>query len=115
MPLYQLGRECVAALPGVANDDIMDVNVDVSGQEVDVTTFKDVPVEEVLTQVAISDVTIEVTCTHHSAEVGDQQACTVAGLTGLDAVVLKIAMGGLSPKGVRTYTISYGVIPSEAA
>lgn len=113
MPSYKLGRDAVASLPGVNNNDIKSVTLNASANQIDVTTFKAVPLTSWEYMAGLIDVTIDVTCHQHTAEVSDRGAATIASLSGLDAVVLEVKES-VSPKGVVEYTISYGLIPSDA-
>jgi hypothetical protein len=113
MPTYKLGRSCVADVPGIVNDDIMDVDMNVQGTEEDVTVFKSTAVTNIETMVTLADVSFDVTCTAHDCAVGDEGDFVLAGMdtedNGLQAVVLDIKMAGLTPKGVQQWTVSYGV------
>lgn len=109
MPTYKLGRECVATLPGVTNDNIQDVTISVQGTEIDVTVFKATALTQVESTVGLSDVTIDVNCTAHTATIGTQGAMTLASLDGeLEAVVVDVKER-VTPKGLVEYTVSYGV------
>lgn len=107
---YKLGRDAVCTLTGVTNDNVMNVTINASATQIDVTTFKDVPLTHWDYMAGLIDATIDVTCTSHEATVGDRAAATIAGITGLDAVVLEIKES-VTPKGVLEYTISYGLVP----
>lgn len=108
---YKLGRDAVANLPGVSNDDIRDVTINASANQLDVTTFKSVPLTQWEYMAGLVDVTIDVVCTHTTAVVNDEAAVDIAGLpTDLNAVVLDVKES-VSPKGVVEYTVSYGLVP----
>lgn len=111
MPAFKLGRDAVATLPGVDNIDIVDVTVNVTADELDVTTFGTTAITAAKYQAGMIDITIDVTCRHHTADVGETGAQDVAGLPStLDAVVLNISER-VTPRGVVEYTVSYGLIP----
>lgn len=111
MPAYKLGRDAVATLPGVSNADIVDVTINVTGDQLDVTTLGTTAVTAAKYQAGMVDITIDVTCRHHSATVGETGAQDVADLpTDLDAAVLSISER-VTPRGVVEYTVSYGLIP----
>lgn len=111
MPAYKLGRDAVATLPGVSNDDIVDVTVNVSADELDVTVFKATALTAASYQAGLVDITIDVVCRNHTADVGDTGTQTVAGLpSDLDASVLSVSER-VTPRGVVEYTVSYGLIP----
>lgn len=112
---YKLGRDAVATLPGVVNDDVISVTVNVSGNQLDVTTFKATPLTQWEYMVGLVDITFDVTCTSTDATVGDVGACNVAGLgdgDGLEATVLEIKQS-VTPKGKVEYTVSYGLQTAE--
>jgi hypothetical protein len=112
---YKLGRDCVATLPGVTNDDIITVTANVQTNQQDVTTFKATALTEAVYMAGLTDITIDVTCTSHDATVGDVGACNVAGLgdgDGLEATVLEIKEA-VTPKGKVEYTVSYGLQASD--
>lgn len=106
---YKLGRDAVADLPGVDNEDIVDVTINVSANQLDVTTFKTVPLTSYEYMAGLADITIDVTCRDHDAEVGDSGTQAVAGLPNdLKAEVLEIKES-VTPKGLVEFTISYGL------
>lgn len=110
---YKLGRNAVADLPGVDNDDIKDVTINVTADQVDVTVFKATAITEAEYMAGLTDVTIDVVCTAHAAAVGDTGACGVADLpSDLDACVLSISET-VNPRGIVEYTISYGLVAQE--
>jgi hypothetical protein len=112
---YKLGRDCVATIPGVVNDDIITVTANVQGNQLDVTTFKATALTQWEYMAGLTDITIDVTCTNHDAAVGDVGACNVAGLgdgDGLEATVLEIKET-VTPKGKVEYTVSYGLQIAE--
>jgi hypothetical protein len=109
MPTYKLGRDCVATIPGVQNADIQDVDINVQGNEIDVTVFKDSPLEQVEMTIGLADVSFDVTCTAHNATIGQEGTMTLAHLDSqLNAVVTDIKES-VTPKGFVQYTVSYGV------
>lgn len=111
---YKLGRNAVATLPGVSNDDITDVTINVTAEELDVTTFKASAITAAEYQAGMIDITIDVTCRNHTAVVGDTGTQEVADLpSDLDAVVLSVSEK-VTPRGVVEYTVAYGLIPQEA-
>lgn len=109
---YKLGRDAVCTLTGVANDDVKSVTINAAATQIDVTTFKDVPLTSWEYMAGLIDATIDVVCVAHTANVSDRAAATIAGITGLDAVVLEIRES-VNPKGMVEFTISYGLIPSD--
>lgn len=112
MPTYKLGRDCVATLPGVANDDIIDVTINVSGNQLDVTTFKTTALTQWEYMAGLVDITIDVKATHCSGEVGDVGTCDVADLpSDLQATILDIKIKP-NMKGMVEYTVSYGLQPA---
>lgn len=111
---YVLGRDCVAELPGVNNNDVMSVSLNVSANELDVTTFQDVPVTDAVFMAGLVDVTIDVTCTNHGATVGQFGDCKIAGLDDYSAEVKAIVLDikeAATPQGLVEYTLSYGLTP----
>lgn len=113
--IYKMGRDCVATVPGVSNNDIIDVDVNVQGNEIDVTTFAATgSVTEVKTMIGLADVSFDVNCTAHNATVGQTGPLTLAHLDDtLSAVVLDIKLNGVTPKGLVQYTVSYGVFVDD--
>lgn len=109
---YKLGRDAVCTLTGVTNDDVKSVTINAAATQLDVTTFKATPLTSWAYMAGLIDATIDVTCVAHTASVSDRAAATIAGITGLDAVVLEIREN-VTPKGMLEYTISYGLIPSD--
>ena len=110
MAKYKMGRACVATIPGISNNDIKDVTVNASATELDVTTF---PATGSLTDAeympGLIDVTIDVTCTHTTATVGQVGEQDVANIdSSLAAVVLDVKES-VSPKGIVEYTVTYGL------
>lgn len=109
---YKLGRDAVAQLPGVDNADIRDVTINVTADELDVTTFLSTAITEAAYMPGLIDCTIDVVCMHHSATVGATGSQDVAGLpSDLEATVLTIN-DRVTPRGVVEYTISYGLSPA---
>lgn len=113
MPTYKLGRDAVADLPGVNNDDIRSVTINASANQIDVTTFKATALTAYEYQAGLTDVTIDVVCTDHTATVGDSDATTIADITGMDAVVLEVREA-VTPRGIVEYTVTYGLKPTAA-
>lgn len=109
---YKLGRDAVADLPGVANDDIISVTANLSAAELEVTTFKSTAITHSVYTTGLIDATFDVTCVNHTAENGDRGPATILSLTGLDAIVVDIKES-VTPRGVVEYTVTYGVIPSD--
>lgn len=112
---YKLGRDCVADIPGVANDDIINVTINVQANQLDITTFKSTPLTQWEYMAGLVDITIDVTCTSTDAVVGDSGPCDVAGLGAdgdLEANVLEIKQS-VTPKGRVEYTVSYGLQAPE--
>lgn len=112
MPTYKIGRKQVTTAPGVDNGDIKSASLKVSGSEQDVTVFKSTPLTQIETMVGLVDITFEIVCTATTAERGDSGSFIIGGLDGsamqLDAIVTEVKMG-VTPKGIREYTVSYGV------
>lgn len=111
---YKLGRDCVADLPGVENDDIIDVTINVSADEQDVTTFKSTPITKAEYMAGLIEVSIDVTCTNVDGAVGDSGTYDIAGLpSDLHAVILEVKdKPGI--KGKVEYTVTYGLQEPEA-
>ena len=109
---YKLGRDAVADLPGVDNDDISNVTATVSAAELEVTTFKATVLTHSVYMPGLLDATLDVSCVKHTAALGDRAAAIILSLDGLDAIVLDIKESA-TPKGVVEYTVTYGVIPSD--
>lgn len=109
---YKLGRDAVASLPGVDNADIRDVTINVTAEELDVTTFLSTAITEAAYMPGLTECTIDVVCMNHAATVGDEGAQDIAGLPSeLQATVLNISER-VTPRGTVEYTISYGLSPS---
>jgi len=106
---YKLGRNAIASLPGVSNDDIKDVTINVSAEQLDVTTFKATALTAAEYMCGLTDVTVEVVCTNHTAEVGDVGAQSIANLPPtLEATVVSV-QERVTPRGLVEYTISYAL------
>jgi hypothetical protein len=103
MAKYKLGKLALITAPGVTLDDVVDVDLNASGDEVDITVFGDT---EKQIGCGLLDVTVEVTATNHSAIVGQVGPITVGGLSAVSCVVLDVK-NTVSPKGRHEYTISY--------
>lgn len=109
---YKLGRDAVATLPGMDNDDIIDVTINVSADELDVTTFGTTAITAPVYMAGLIDVTIDVSCTAHTAVIGNKGTLDVAGLpNGYDAVVVDVKEA-VNPKGKAEFTVTYGLIES---
>jgi len=112
---YKLGRDCVADLPGMANDDIVDVTVTASASQQDVTTFKSTALTQNEYMAGLVEITIDVVCTHHTAALGDHGPQDVAGLPAdLEAEVVDIKES-VGPKGRAEYTVTYGLREPDPA
>lgn len=103
MAKYKLGKNALVTAPGVSLDDVVDVDLNASGDEVDITVFGDT---EKQIGCGLLDVTVEVTATNHSATVGQTGAITVGGMSAVGCVVIDVK-NKVSPKGRHEYTISY--------
>ncbi|NBT79554.1 MAG: hypothetical protein EBT04_14140 [Betaproteobacteria bacterium] len=103
MAKYKLGKLALITAPGVILDDVIDVDLNASGDEVDITVFGDT---EKQIGCGLLDVTVEVTATNHSATVGATGPITVGGMTAVGCVVVDVK-NKVSPKGRHEYTISY--------
>jgi hypothetical protein len=103
MAKYKLGKNALLTAPGVSLDNVVDVDLNASGDEVDITVFGDT---EKQIGCGLLDVTVEVTATQHSATVGSTGAITVGGMSAVGCVVLDVK-NKVSPKGRNEYTISY--------
>jgi hypothetical protein len=103
MAKYRLGKNALITAPGVDLDNVVDVDINASGDEVDITVFGDT---EKQIGCGLLDVTIEVTATSHSAAQGQTGPITVGGLTAVGCVVLDVK-NTVNPKGRHEYTITY--------
>jgi hypothetical protein len=103
MAKYKLGKNALLTAPGVSLDNVVDVDLNASGDEVDITVFGDT---EKQIGCGLLDVTVEVTATQHSATVGSTGPITVGGMTAVGCVVIDVK-NKVSPKGRNEYTISY--------
>jgi hypothetical protein len=103
MAKYKLGKSSLITAPGVNLDNVVDVDLNASGDEVDITVFGDT---EKQIGCGLLDVTVEVTATNHSATVGATGAITVGGMSSVACVVLDVK-NKITPKGRSEYTISY--------
>ena len=81
MAKYKLGKNALLTAPGVSLDNVVDVDLNASGDEVDITVFGDT---EKQIGCGLLDVTVEVTATQHSATVG----ATTSMLSQSDALLL---------------------------
>lgn len=112
---YKLGRDCVSVLPGVSNDDIVDVTINVTADQLDVTVFKSTPLTQWEYMAGLIDVSIDVVCTHVDGEVGDFGPYDVASLPAdLEACIVEIKEKPTT-KGKVEYTVSYTLQEPEAA
>lgn len=118
MPAYKLGRNAIATVPGVENDDIKDATINVSAEQLEVTVFGEDALTDSKFMAGLVDVTVDVTCTHHSATVGQTGTIDIAALPNspngtpveVDGIVLNISEK-VTPRGVVEYTVSYGLTP----
>ncbi len=119
MPTYILGRDQVADIPGVDNDDIKRVTIRASGTENDITVFTATALTTSLSQVSLVDVSVECVCTHHTAAVGDDGDFEVADIEGVADWGVHLHVSDIrmnvTPKGMKEYTISYVVAPAPPA
>jgi hypothetical protein len=106
MAKYKLGKTALITAPGVLIDDVVDVDLNASGDEVEITVFGDT---EKQIGCGLVDVTVEVTATNHSATVGQTGPVTVGGMSAVTCVVIDVK-SKVSPKGRYEYTITY--VPS---
>lgn len=112
---YKLGRDAVSTIPGISNDDIIDVTANVSADELDVTTFGSTAITTPVYMAGLVDVTVDVVCTHHTCTIGQHGAQVVAGLpSGYDAVVLDVKESA-NPKGKAEFTVTYGLVQSSGS
>ena len=113
MPTYALGRNAVLAAPGVSNDNVKDATLNVNAEQLDVTVFGGVALTESVYMAGLVDATVDVTCTMHSATVGQTGTLTIASLPNdLDGVVLSVSEK-VTPRGVVEYTVSYGMVAQD--
>lgn len=111
MPTYKLGRNAIANVPGVENDDIKDATINVSAEQLDVTVFGGDALTDSKFMAGLVDVTVDVTCTDHSAVAGQIGTLDIAALPDtVDGVVLNVSEKA-TPRGVVEYTVSYGITP----
>jgi len=112
---YKLGRDAIADVPGVANDDIVDATINVSSTDLDVTVFKSTAITELVHMVGLIDISIDVNCTNVTEEVGFQGAFDIAGLpnTDFELVILNITEKP-NQKGKVEYTVTYGFAEAAA-
>jgi hypothetical protein len=103
MAKFKLGKNALLTAPGVILDNVIDVDLNASGDEVDITVFGDT---EKQIGCGLLDVTVEVTATQHAATVGQTGTITVGGMTAVNSVVMDVK-NKVSPKGRNEYTISY--------
>lgn len=110
MAKFRLGKNAPITAPGVDADNVVDVDLNASGDEVDITVFGDT---EKQIGCGLLDVTVEVTATSHSATVGSSGSVTVGGISALDCVVLDIKEK-VTPKGRHEYTVTYAPTKSTS-
>lgn len=112
MPTYKLGRNAIADVPGVDNDDIKDATINVNAEQLDVTVFGAASaLTESKFMAGLVDITVDVTCVAHAAVVGQTGTLGIASLPNtIDGVVLNTSEK-VTPRGMVEYTVSYGVTP----
>lgn len=112
---YKLGRDAIATVPGVENDDIVDATINVSSTDLDVTVFKSTPITELVHMVGLIDISIDVNCTNVSQGIGFQDAFDIANLPNDDfeLVILNITEKP-NMKGKVEYTVTYGFAEAAA-
>jgi hypothetical protein len=103
MAKYRLGKNASITAPGLDSSNVVDVDINASGDEVDITVFGDT---EKQIGCGLLDVTVEVTATAHSAVVGATGAITVGGMSAVSCVVLDVK-SKITPKGRVEYTVTY--------
>ena len=104
MAKYKFGKNAVSTPPtGVINDNIVDAEISVSGDELDITVFGDT---EMQVTPGLADATFDLTVTSHSTSVGATGTITIAGFSAHPVIVTNID-SKVSPKGRFEYTISY--------
>jgi hypothetical protein len=104
MAKFKLGKNALLTPPSGLNfDDVVDVNINVSGDELDATVFGD---SESQVTPGLADITFEIVCTNHSTTAGATGTITAAGFTALPVMVDKIS-GKVGPKGRWEYSITY--------
>lgn len=111
MPTYKLGRNAIATVPGVENDDIKDATINVNAEQLDVTVFEGAALTDSKFMAGLVDITVDVSCTAHDAVAGQTGTLTIASLPNtVDGVVLSVSEK-VTPRGVVEYTVSYGITP----
>lgn len=112
---YKLGRDSIATLPGVANDDIVDATISATATDLDVTVFKATAITELVHMAGLVDISIDVNCTHVSQAIGYQGAFDIADLPNVDfeLVILDIKEKP-NMKGKVEYTVTYGFAEAAA-
>jgi hypothetical protein len=111
---YKLGRDAVTDLPGMANCDIIDVTVNVSADQLDVTTYGATALTEPVFMAGLVDISIDVMCTETTAGIGDRGTCGVADIpTAFDAIVLEVKESA-NPQGKAEFTVTYGLVETGA-
>lgn len=112
---YKLGRDSIADIPGVDNDDVIDATINVSASDLDVTVFKSTPIDEIVHMAGLVEITVDVNCTNVEGAIGDHDTFSIAGLptAGFELVILDIK-DKVTPKGKVEYTVTYGFTEAEA-
>lgn len=111
---YKLGRDAVATIPGVDNCDIIDVTVNVTADQLDITTYGATALTAPKYLAGLVDISIDVMCTATDAAVGDTGPMTVASIPpDFDAVVLDVKESA-NPQGKAEFTVTYGLVEAAA-
>lgn len=111
---YKLGRDAVTDLPGMQNCDIIDVTVNVSADQLDVTTYGATALTEPVYMAGLVDISIDVSCTNTTATIGQRGAFDVASLpSDFDAIVLDVKESA-NPQGKAEFTVTYGLVETGA-
>ena len=110
---YKLGRDAVADIPGVVNCDIIDVTVNVTADQLDITTYGATALTAPKYLAGLVDISIDVMCTATDAAVGDRGTLDVANIpAGFDAVVLDVKESA-NPQGKAEFTVTYGLVEAD--
>jgi hypothetical protein len=111
---YKLGRDAVTDLPGVENCNIVDVTANVSADQLDVTTYGATALTAPKFMAGLVDVSIDVTCTATTANIGDRGPAGIVSLPEtVDAVVLEVKRSA-TPQGKVEFTVTYGLVEASA-
>ena len=112
---YKLGRDAVADIPGVENCDIVDVTINVAADQLDVTAYGAVALTAPKYLAGLVDISIDITCTHTTATIGQKGTLNIADLDALNcaAIVLDVKQSA-SPQGRAEFTVTYGLVDSQA-